>query len=203
MRHTNDINNDGGKLRFIAMIDGEPLTRLWADNVTNNKITDDVCAHVTDGPSQMTKKAPFGMPYYRLEARTAECDARTSRDVGSRSSGNFARLRKRTRYRKIDARRPLRLYRLCDTAMTIHVRNLLTRVRKKRMCYWRRIKLLRTLRRSQSTLPPAATGNATRCDVNWAACYNSVFAAANTYIYSKITASKNWYFIPTNHLFKQ
>ncbi len=37
MRRTGDINNDGGKSRFIAMIDGEPLTRLWTDDVTNNK----------------------------------------------------------------------------------------------------------------------------------------------------------------------
>ncbi len=92
-------------------------------------------------------------------------------DADSRSSGNFARLRKMMQYRKRDAWRPSRPYRLCDAAMMICVRDLLTRVHKKRMCYWRRIKILRTSRRSQSTLPPAAMGNATRRDVNWAACY--------------------------------
>ncbi len=56
MRRTDDIDKDSGKSRFIAMIDGEPLTRLWTDDVTNNKITDDVCARITDVPSQMTKK---------------------------------------------------------------------------------------------------------------------------------------------------
>ncbi len=37
MRRTDNINNDGGKSRFIAMIDGKPLTLLWTNDVTNNK----------------------------------------------------------------------------------------------------------------------------------------------------------------------
>ncbi len=61
MRRTDDINKNGGKSRFIATIDGEPLTRLCTDDVTNNKITDDVNARVMDGPSQNDEEAPgFG-----------------------------------------------------------------------------------------------------------------------------------------------
>ncbi len=38
IRRTGDTHRDDGKSRFIATIDGEPLTRLRTDDVTNDNL---------------------------------------------------------------------------------------------------------------------------------------------------------------------